>query len=156
MYVKIHQCNDSNSNMPNNDTDCDGVLTADDCNDNDATIPSNDADCDGVLTADDCNDSNPLDTDSDGDCDDDGILAADDCNDNDATSTTVSNDPDCDGIINASIADIQTGVIVNGQTVTLEDVVISSPLNLRFCRMVCYIIIIIYIFYHRFVFVSSK
>ena len=57
--------------MPNQDVDCDGVLTVDDCDSN-MTMPNQDGDCDGVLTVDDCDDSNMTMPNQDGDCD--GVL----------------------------------------------------------------------------------
>ena len=48
-------CDDGDASMPNDDMDCDGVLTVDDCDDGDPSTV-NDMDCDGVLTVDDCND----------------------------------------------------------------------------------------------------
>ena len=56
VYFMQRRYNDDS--MPNNDQDCDGVLTTYDCYDYDESLLSidNDADCDGVLTTNDCND----------------------------------------------------------------------------------------------------
>ena len=132
-------CDDENVLMPNDDQDCDGVLTNDDCDDGDAgsTFVAIDADCDGVLTADDCDDTDPNtinDMDCDGiltvnDCDDndpntvldmdcDGVLTIDDCDDSNPLTAFTNNDGDCDGVPTANDCDDNDSSVTLGVTGT--------------------------------------
>jgi len=113
-------CDDGDASMPNDDMDCDGVLTVDDCDDGDASTV-NDMDCDGVLTVDDCDDGDPS-TVNDMDCD--GVLTVDDCDDGDASTV---NDMDCDGVLTVDDCD-------DGDPSTVNDMDCDGVLTVDDCN----------------------
>ena len=97
-------CDDSTDAIKNSldDTDCDGILNADDLDadgdgvcDAAGTAGVDDTDCDGVLNAED------LDADGDGQCDN--------------GSGSIAGDADCDGVLTADDCDDSEALVNSGQ-----------------------------------------